>query len=73
VVEAVVERAQRENPGVAIAGWRDGYWSPDEESPEPPPEPLDPPPHAAATRRVTSSIARRRFIGAVPFVAVLAA
>ena len=32
VVEAVVERAQRENPGVAIAGWRDGYWSPDEES-----------------------------------------
>jgi N-acetylglucosaminyldiphosphoundecaprenol N-acetyl-beta-D-mannosaminyltransferase len=32
VVEAVVERARRENPGAVIAGWRDGYWSPDEES-----------------------------------------
>ena len=28
----MVERAGRENPGVLIAGWQDGYWSPDEES-----------------------------------------
>jgi len=31
VVRAVAERIAREQPDAVIAGWRDGYWTPDEE------------------------------------------
>lgn len=31
VVAAVAARIAREHPGATVAGWRDGYWSPDEE------------------------------------------
>jgi N-acetylglucosaminyldiphosphoundecaprenol N-acetyl-beta-D-mannosaminyltransferase len=31
VVRAVVERITQEHPGAVLAGWRDGYWAPDEE------------------------------------------
>ena len=30
VVKAVVERAQREHPGLVVCGWRNGYWQPSE-------------------------------------------
>jgi N-acetylglucosaminyldiphosphoundecaprenol N-acetyl-beta-D-mannosaminyltransferase len=31
VVRAVVDRITQEHPGAVLAGWRDGYWAPDEE------------------------------------------
>jgi N-acetylglucosaminyldiphosphoundecaprenol N-acetyl-beta-D-mannosaminyltransferase len=32
VVGAVAARIAREHPGTVVAGWRDGYWTPDEEA-----------------------------------------
>lgn len=32
VVEAVAERIARQHPAAVVAGWRDGYWQPDEEA-----------------------------------------
>lgn len=32
VVERVVERARRQHPELVVAGWRDGYWTPDAEA-----------------------------------------
>ena len=32
VVATVADRLAREHPGVVIAGWRDGYWSPSDEA-----------------------------------------